>query len=583
MELTEHPDVNMVREYASHEDVWKEYRPQLQRLSQKVSSDGSLTVKYARKDGARFYASNQGISATTMWGEIRSGIYGRRDIDVDIVNCHPSILLQLMRQRLKEDDDLLQLLTDYVRNRDECLKRQDLPKRWAKGLVCGVMNGLNINKLDGSSWAKSRDNEDFFRAYPDWKPCEWWQRLSSDCVAFRNILESDLNVKKLAKKYGWKSPTAMYLQHIETEHMLSVKAELEKRGVIWSAYCYDGFQTHRSNRAKVDQWVAEGCPCGSKWNLRFIVKPWKPMLRRNPYRFDWNKFARMCQWHGKTDPTEEQLKTLLSRAKEYWEAHWFLLDTGVLVKQTGRDTYVLYRNNGRDIARLRGIKVCFYDGLGKLHQKQWLEHWAGSHRPRCYPDFKYEPPHSEVDPTKADYKEQWCGWAIEHTLPADPVPSTRVIHDHLRYVGEDCEKGYTFLLRLVAHYVQFPGRPSGVCPLVLGEQGSGKSGFFEALMGGIMGKSKILASENVNDILGRFNRRALKHVVMADEISGIDTHGKQADAWKRIISPTGPAATSRSTALTTCTALFPSLMHRTRPRCSQPRRSAACSSSSQRV
>jgi hypothetical protein len=536
MQLTEKLDVGMLREYASHEDIWKDYRPLLQKLSCIVGNTGSLTVKYTRKDGARFYG-DQPISATTMWGELRSGIYGNHDIDVDIVNCHPTILLQLMHKRLSKDDSTLSILTEYVADRDACLKKQSLPYRWAKSLVIGVMNGLNIHSLRDSGWARNRENEAFFVQYPAWTACDWWARLHSDCDTMRKLLSGQDDVRALAKQYGWKNITSMYLQHVETEHMLLVKAELERRGVIWSAYCYDGFQTARANRNCIDAWITEGCPSGSPWKLNFIVKPWKKMLRRNPYRFDWSKFAKLCRWHGEIDPTVEELRKLKSRAKEYWEAHWFFLDTGSLVKQTGRDTYDQYPAAGRNIPRLHGIKVPFFDHKNQLRHRPWLQHWQDSD-PLSYPSFKYEPPYAPVDPTKVDHKERWCGWEIEKVVPASPPPSTQLIHDHYRYLGEDNDDGYNYLIGLAAHYVQFPGRPTGVCPIIIGDQGAGKSGFIEALFEQIMGKDKILAPEKAEDIFARFHQRALKHLVLADEVSGLDTHGKAADIWKHIITET---------------------------------------------
>tara|TARA_R110001606_G_scaffold398862_1_gene579295 strand:- start:1684 stop:3912 length:2229 start_codon:yes stop_codon:yes gene_type:complete len=540
MELTEILDVGMLGEYASHEDIWKDYRPRLQKLLAKMGNTGSLTVKYTRKDGGRFYG-NQPISATTMWGEIRSGIYGHRDIDVDIVNCHPAILLQLMRKRLSADDDILSMLTEYIADRKGCLKKQSLPYKWAKSLVIGVMNGLNIHSLRDSAWAESRENEAFFDQHPNWCPCEWWKQLHSDCDAMRSLLSTQTDVKTLAEEYGWTNSVAMYLQHVETEHMLLVKAELERRGVIWSAYCYDGFQTPKTNLPVINRWIAEGCPSESPWALDFIVKPWKKMLRRNPYLFNWDKFRGLCHWRAVDDPSLEELCKLKSRAKEYWEAHWFFLDTGSLVNQTGRDTYVQYPANGNNIARLRGIKIPYLDDKNKLKHRPWLQYWIDA-GPLSYPSFKYEPPYAAVDPTKVNYKERWCGWEIEKVMPSLCSPSTRMIHDHYHFLGEDCDEGYNYLIGLAAHYVQFPGKPTGICPIIIGEQGAGKSGFIEALFEQIMGKDKILAPEKAEDIITRFHQRALKHLVLADEVCGVDTHGKAADVWKHIITETVTSA-----------------------------------------
>ena len=543
MRLTERPDLGMLREAASHPDVWASQRNELHRFADRVNPDETVEVTYSRKDGwARFYpVKGMGLSATRQWRKVRAAVYHRRDIDVDIVNAHPAIALALARRAGVVD--LVPNFAAYVHDRKAKLKEQKVAYDWAKKLVIACLNGCNLKRLKDSAM---EDKTDFFDKHPGWAPCEFWTSMLEECEIIRKTAVKLPEAKGFFAKHKVQGEPDLWsiFHFVETEHVLAVKAELERRGVEWSAYVYDGFQTPRKNRDAVQQWIDEGCPapqterqlCGG-WDavLKFAVKPWCEPLQRHPYNFSYDKFRSLASFPKGGKPEDVEATQL--RCKGYFESHFFALDTGVLVQQTGRDTFVQHKEGGRKIARLRGVRVPFVNDKEEVKFRRWLDQWDALN-PRSFTNFCYQPPYCVVDTTKVGYYERWIGWEITKVVPDGGYHGAEVqrIYDHLRYLGEDCDEGFGYIKNWTAHVVQFPGRPTGAAPLYLGPQGSGKSGFWGCLMEDLIGREKVLMTESVDAVLGRFNQRALKHFVGVDEICGTDTHGKQASLWKSVIT-----------------------------------------------
>ena len=230
----------------------------------------------------------------------------------------------------------------------------------------------------------------------------------------------------------------------------------------------------------------------------------------------------------------ETPKDVHFRCKAYFEAFFGFLDNGILFETKGPNNYIQHRDNGKKMAALSGIRVPFFDPKLKVCYRPWLEQWKLL-KPRRHVNFTYLPPYCEPDPSKADYLDRWNGWDIQSVMPDGKgyAAETKVLHDHLFYLAENCQEGYHYLVRILAHYFQRPGRPTQAALVFIGDEGTGKSGFFGKLLRATM------VTENADAVLGQkcqFHKRALKHFIGIDEVSGLDTHGKAQSLWKSILT-----------------------------------------------
>ena len=537
MKLTEHPDPVALREASHHPDVWPDDRKRLARFAALVQA-GSVPVSYTRPHGARLKPTHLGrdvMNATQMWKRVRSAVYGRTEDDVDIANCHPRIAAALSTL-VGLDPSSVNTILAYAKDRDAELAKQQLAREDAKTLVVACLNGLNIHRLERSDSAAIKE---FIAKNPDWEPCDWWTALHSECAVLRSMLTQSPPVREVLSSMGDavsdSNKVAMVMMYVESEHMLGAKAELESRGVAWTVYAYDGFQTSKRNRAAIDRWLSDGCPVvqtdnqlfpDHNWGrtLQFVVKPWAQPLEPHPHRFDHGRFRALCQEGG------------LPGAFGYFEAHFFALDTGVLAQQTGRDSYVFHKNNGQNNKRLAvKVRLPSKNGTG-TDDVPFLKLWYNSHF-RAFENICYSPPGGRQDPSNAGCYNMWSGWQIESVRAdgGDHSEGIACLNGHLKYLMENSDEGLAYVRKWLAHVFQKPGSPTGALLAFLSEQGAGKTSFFQHLMNALMGSGKVLITQDANLLTGRFNVRAGKHFLGLDEASGKDTV-MNASQWKAIIT-----------------------------------------------
>ena len=540
MELTERPDRRRLRESATHPDVCAYDRKGLNCLLKAQDEDEGVRVKYTRKPSWGRFTANFVKSAVAMWKPVRSSCFRDRDIDVDIKNAHPCIAAELCRQLKVDAPNIIA----YANDRDRVLTdRGGVTFGWGKKVYIAVLNGANVHALKEGKFGDN--NKAFFTEYPDWRPNSFWVAIFEEAAILSATVKA--NYKDFFDHHGIpaddREPWAIF-QFVETEHLLAAKAETERRGIGWSAYCYDGFQVPKQHTPAINTWIAEGCPViatadqlTGDWAsvLKFIIKKWPEPLPEHPWSFDYDKFRSLAHMEDGETPSKVHF-----RCKAYFEAFFGFLDNGILFETQGPNKYIEHRDNGRKIATLSGIRVPFTDERGKVCYRPWLEQWKYL-KPRRYVNFTYLPPYCEPDPSKAAYLDRWNGWDIQSVMPdgKDYTSETKVLHDHLFYLAENCQEGYNYVVRILAHYFQRPGRPTQAALVFIGDEGTGKSGFFGKLLRAMMGKDKAMVTENADDVLGQkcqFHKRALKHFLGVDEISGLDTHGKAQSLWKSILT-----------------------------------------------
>jgi hypothetical protein len=102
MELEEPYDLATLEKVARHVDIYEADRARFEALLREVKKNGGkLMVKYTQKKVkvndelvpfGRYYP-DANYSTTYMWNKARSSLFSRSQLDVDVISCHPNLVL----------------------------------------------------------------------------------------------------------------------------------------------------------------------------------------------------------------------------------------------------------------------------------------------------------------------------------------------------------------------------------------------------------------------------------------------------------------------------------------------------------
>ena len=117
--LTEYPDPNRVVNIWRHPDIYQHQVQEVKNYCDKVKN-GKIEIKYVLrgKYGRYFAEDNKVKSSINMWGELRFHLFSEKEYDIDIQNCHSSILFDLINNR---DDYEVEYLEQYIKERDNII------------------------------------------------------------------------------------------------------------------------------------------------------------------------------------------------------------------------------------------------------------------------------------------------------------------------------------------------------------------------------------------------------------------------------------------------------------------------------
>ena len=120
--LTEYPDLKLCPDIWRQSEIYPEDQHRIKDYCDAALEHRFVAVIYKTKFGAgRLYPTNKYLTATTMWGRIRATLFGNTELDIDIVNCHACILLDIIEYF--QSDFNAPLLRDHVENRDNIIAK----------------------------------------------------------------------------------------------------------------------------------------------------------------------------------------------------------------------------------------------------------------------------------------------------------------------------------------------------------------------------------------------------------------------------------------------------------------------------
>ena len=327
--LHERPDAAAVACTPTHPGVWKGQRPMYAAYHARVASspDGAVAIDYRRQKYGRFYVADSAtMSATPMWARARAALFGRTELDIDIAQCHPNLLLHEMEKCQERDPGgapPFDALEAMCRGREAIFDACAIDAGWlarfnrAGQSACTAKDVLkslcNIVIFGGSkqtwlnAWVPARPGGG--DAGSGGGGCgggkgEWaakWRMKDGDyalCAAMEAYLAQiprlathitlqdehgelvawhQQQKRKQGKRAHPGSCLATVLQHAEAELVLRAMQDFHAAGLTPTVYAYDGFQIKRP-RSAAEQ-AALGAALaranGRREHVEFVVKPWR--------------------------------------------------------------------------------------------------------------------------------------------------------------------------------------------------------------------------------------------------------------------------------------------------------------------
>ena len=209
-----------------------EYEMLLKYIS-KINTEGKIPVKYIKKNYGRSNPEN-GYGLHNIRREIRHTLSNEFYIDIDVVNCHPVILHQILIHNKIE----CKYLTKYIENRNDYLNKvmetYNLNKDKAKILFISLLYGGSYNK-----WLKENNSDIIIEEIQLFNE-ELWKIGDIICDNNKELNTWVLNKHKddKIKKFNYNSSTvSYYLQEKEVQILEALYLLCIDKGYIINNNC----------------------------------------------------------------------------------------------------------------------------------------------------------------------------------------------------------------------------------------------------------------------------------------------------------------------------------------------------------
>jgi hypothetical protein len=543
--LKEFPDKSLIKNIWTHPDIWTTQREEVRNYCDLYKETG-IDVKYIKyyNYGRYFVKDHKVRSSTIMWNAIRSALFQDTEYDIDIVNAHSNLLLDICKTNDFYDIDNLKY---YCENRDEVINLFEIDenlineynknnktnydkKDIVKNLITRVLYGGSIE-----SWKKefNIDNElpEFITAFIEEMQIN--TNLIMKDKRFKDIIdyETQRRLEKAKKKLGKSFDAQKFnikpskilsiiLQEYETLIIMKCFEIVKNNNFTITSYNYDGFQILKQDGA--DELVNTINETEfslshnekvfiSFENIKFIIKPFKnaidtkDLVLLDTDDFDIKTFN-LCQSYD--------------YKKHYFEKYFSKILSPTMFVETKKNDYVLYKRSDFGVALQHLHYYEIDEKTGKGIKKPFILKWLNDENIRFHNNVDYYP---TMDMCPKNTFNLWNDFPIK-SIPLDESADTSLLHFHIKTLLNEDEKDIDWFLNWLAHIVQFPHKKTEVAVILYDKQfGTGKSLIAEEFLKKIIGIKKMIVTCKTDKVFGKFTNTQGKLLCVLNEASGKET------------------------------------------------------------
>ena len=544
--LKEFPKQTLIKNIWTHPDIWTTQREEFRNYCDLYKESG-IDIKYIKynKFGRYFVKDHKVRSSTIMYNAIRSALFKDTEYDIDIVNCHSNLLLDICKTNDFYDIDNLKF---YCENRDEVInlfiidetlisqynknnKSNYDKKDIVKNLITRVLYGGSID-----SWKKdfSIDCElpEFITKFIEEIQINTNLIINSD-KRFKDIVkyENDKRLEKAKKKYGKAfnfelfniNPSkilSIILQEYETLIIMKCFEIVKNNNFTITSYNYDGFQILMQDGAdelvntinETEFSLSHNNNIFIAFeNIKFIIKPFKnavntkDLLLLDTDDFDVNTF---------------NLSQSYDYKKIYFEKFFAKILSPTMFVETKKNDYILYKRNDFGVAFQHLHYWNFDEKTSKSIKKPFVLKWLLDENIRFYNNVDYYPT-TTMCPLKTF--NLWNDFPIKN-IPLDKDADTSLLHFHIKTLLNEDEIDVEWFLNWLAHVLQFPHKKTEVAVILYDKAfGTGKSMLAEEFLKKIIGIKKMIITCKTDKVFGKFTNTQGKLLCVLNEASGKET------------------------------------------------------------
>lgn len=407
---------------------------------------GSLQCKQAveyRHSSSRFgkmgygrLFSRVGVGLERLEKEARGTLCKEFYYDIDIVNCHPVLLVQYAKNKYNY---ALPLLAHYVEHRDEVLAKLSESRDEAKEMVIKILYG---GKTDN------------YHLLPIACELQKFTRFLTEQGEHKELFEE---CKKEDNRYA--SFLSHLLQTEEVACMLAMKDCFENQGWSVDVLAYDGVMVRIRQDADLTEELLHKVEEDILENTGYkVAVVEKPMIS-----FD------IPKEEGKEDP----VAVAYAAMKAKWEVNHFYFKPSNTIVEMSDDGHLCHYGIEHAIEAFN-MWVLPDDPSKPVVADQpnfFLKKWRVDAKRRIVDTLVYKRP----EDCKANEATLFCGFAYSKMAPCENPEAIAIFQDILRSNCGDDEVAYDYVLKWLARMIQNPFQKAGTAIYFINKlQGSGK-------------------------------------------------------------------------------------------------------------
>ena len=510
-------DINKITELLDNGECLDDKDITLLQKYLKKCKNGKVEVEYKKSLGSkgkgRWYAKG-GLSLQSFKKGIRHYLANELYLDIDIVNCHPVLLLKLC----KDKGWKCEYINQYVNNRNNILQEfhqaTGLSLKMAKEIYLTALYLKDPSKAFVEYGIFDIDMPNHLMGF--YKECSMIADNLWNCQSeLVKIVESKKMVDKHSNRHNPKSQLLSHYLQIEENSILSFMCEkLDAKTFDCDVLVFDGVMIRKNNNLDIKQALDD--VVNDLWeemdyDIDLIIKEMNNPITLVEDDFDIDEFEipqqHLHSWSQEyinTLKVKNPKNTYLMR-KKYLE----VFSSKVL---RPKPMYVVFEKNSKDIdiisdadmrERLKGINSGMIN-QGSGSPISLYDAWTTDTNQLKYNKFAFHPFNIEHENEPTDVYNLFKGFNPDIYAPYDKKNFDKIIKSFIKLtmiMANHNEEVFNYLIHYIALLIQFPRARPAIIIILCGDQGTGK-GAWVFVIRQLVGMAQSISSSKIKDFVG---------------------------------------------------------------------------------
>lgn len=424
-----------------------------------MKKKGYIKVKYQHsrklRNCGRIYVQSFGIQ--NLKKNLRGYLIKDEVVDLDMINCGPSILLNILEKNFDGFGVSWKLLEKYVENRDYYLNEKNISKE-------DIIVSMNSNKIINHPNKKMKALDYEFKQI---------QKLLFKNSNILNLSDRSEEVKENLKQ----NKEGKFLNHILTVKENEILHKAMKEYKVQTPM-FDGFTIDKKdfNENTIDELNELSEEDGIKW----AKKEHDETIEINDDEIEEN---------DEYISYEEQ--------KIRFEENHFMVENPILYGRfysvNGEEKYQLY-NKDKFRELVKPIK--YFDG----EKKEFFPAWLEDENRNSFKEIQFIPTHKKNE----DIFNSFTGFNYEGNNDFEDSTLIDLFIQHISILTNNEDKSIDYLIKFIAHLIQKPEERPETIILLKSNQGYGKDTLINIIVS-LLGEKYFLRTAEIDDIFGSYN------------------------------------------------------------------------------